>query len=403
MTRRSVLFILGAGISRDVLPLSTQLTTLVREGKTGDGRVVNCEHEFRFEDPTRLSPQAVSRLEGVRGRLEWLSGRLTQGANSEGASERPDYEALYFACQQLHDHLREEYENPLLEPFLESFSGALAPSSMSTREQRWWAKAEVRQLREHIACVVAWALKEEAPGQSLDLVHRAILDACADKALSVDIVTLNHDTLLERSLVQAAQDFEDGFERPKAVVHGGTMAKWRGFRRRRGRVRLIKLHGSVDWWRVRREGSDRDVYARMAGEDPTGIGEMSFAIGRSRWVAPDPAPEIIVGAFNKLLEYVRPFHLDSLVVFRRALRAASEVVVSGYSFRDKGVNALLIEWANRNPTSALVVVDPSLNSAEPPSTAHGAIEKKWADWLCRGQLKPVRARFDECAWASLKA
>ena len=182
------------------------------------------------------------------------------------------------------------------------------------------------------------------------------------------------------------------------------MEEWRGFKWRRGRVRLIKLHGSVDWWRARRGTSEVDVYVRLTGDDPTGIDSSPVAARGSHWVVPDASPEILVGTYNKILDYTRPFHLDSLVVFRRALMATRTVVVSGYSFRDKGVNTLLIDWCNkRSKRRRLVVVDPNLVCDTPPDTARGAIEKHWRQWVRDGRLRPVKARFDECAWPSLRA
>ncbi len=398
MDRPRVLFLLGAGISRDVLPLSRQLTDLVLEGKTDDGRVVHCQHEYRLENPSRVSLDAARFLADARARLTWLRGRLAQGVDPNWT---PDYEALYFACQQLHDHLRGEYENPLLEPFVALLDGRLAPADPSS-ESRWRAQAEVRQLREYIAGVVTRALQEVAPDPKLDLAHKPLMEACADTTQCVDVVTLNHDTLLERSLRDAGHVVEDGFGRPIPLLHGGTLARWRGFNWKRGRVRLIKLHGSVDWWRVRRALSDVDTYVRLVGEDPTGIREMPFATQRgSRWTVPDATPEIIVGTFNKMLDYLRPFHLDSLVVFRRALKAADRVIVSGYSFRDKGVNALLIDWVNRHRSRALVVVSPHLEGDAAPHTARGAITKSWSEWLLRRRLKAIKASFHECGWASL--
>ena len=46
----------------------------------------------------------------------------------------------------------------------------------------------------------------------------------------------------------------------------------------------------------------------------------------------------------ELLAYLQPFNLDRLAVFPRSLKRCEGLVVAGYSFRDKGVNTLLIDW-----------------------------------------------------------
>ena len=108
----NILFLLGAGISKDALPLAHDLGGTVLTRRASDGRLFFRHSDSRYylgsrddacHDWQRWTARVVAFLDFMRDRLgypEW------------------DYEGLYFACQQVHDVI-DEYENPLLEPFIE--------------------------------------------------------------------------------------------------------------------------------------------------------------------------------------------------------------------------------------------------------------------------------------------
>jgi len=243
-----------------------------------------------------------------------------------------------------------------------------------------------REAMNYIDGVVRWALDQTTAdlGDLDPRIHAALLDACRDKEVRrVDVVTLNHDTLLERAFVRAEMPLEDGFRLDRRGV-----SLWHGFEwKRTQKVRLIKLHGSIDWWRFRSRGPADRIIRGMAGDDLS-------------WNALDRRPVVLVGTFNKMLDYLRAPHIEHLAVFRRALLRCSSVVVAGYSFRDKGVNGLLIGTDRKN--RRIVVIDPSVAASEPPSTARPAISRAWGRWLTEGRLVPVRSRFSDTNWPALK-
>jgi len=107
-----VVFLLGAGISRDLLPLSTKLTEITSAATTPDGREVVRHTDGTYFLATSHDTFAIGRpcVQRVTSFLTWLRDRFPE--------EDLDYEGLYFACQQIHDALTGEVENPLLQPFL---------------------------------------------------------------------------------------------------------------------------------------------------------------------------------------------------------------------------------------------------------------------------------------------
>jgi hypothetical protein len=153
------------------------------------------------------------------------------------------------------------------------------------------------------------------------------------------------------------------------------------------------MHGSVDWWdlgRARRNPRlvKADVYPGRVVDHK---GRLWDGVSR---------PVILVGTFNKMLDYLRPGNLTRLAVVRRALMGSRALVVAGYSFRDKGVNSLLVNWAHSG--RRMIVVSPYLAGEVAPANARPAIRRMWPKWLATGVLTTVAKRFDEVDWPTLR-
>jgi hypothetical protein len=393
-----VAFLLGAGISRGLLPLSRAVDGVVLDARTDDGRIV-----IRHSDGSYLlqpEPQHPARLMQIPGEispiLRWLRERL--GGEGSGG-----YELWSYACQQIRDALTDEFENPLLEPFLSEYRSAVRELTSAAGDPESLAA----ELSRYISGVVASVLAEPPAGVSeadLKHAHGSLLDCIWDQSVKrVDVVTLNHDCMLERSLRAASIPFEDGFGRPRmgsvARPTSAHFEPWVGYKWRRRRVRLTKLHGSIDWWRLRPSSGDwsEEIVARVTGY-PYALPDSTGTL----WDAMDSHPQILVGTTNKILDYARPFHLQRYALLRRILRSCDGLVVGGYSFRDKAVNGLLIDWFYRNLGKKLVVVDPSIEGSLAPGTARQAIAKKWASWLLSGRLSAWSTSFEQMNWQSIR-
>jgi hypothetical protein len=72
----------------------------------------------------------------------------------------------------------------------------------------------------------------------------------------LNIVTPNHDTLVERFLAENGIDFVDGFGKPDGDV------RWYDdytYDIDQARIRLVKLHGSINWYSFVVDGRQRPV------------------------------------------------------------------------------------------------------------------------------------------------
>jgi hypothetical protein len=176
----------------------------------------------------------------------------------------------------------------------------------------------------------------------------------------VTVATLNYDLCVEQAAAAAGVPVHTG------IREWARDGRWRW---PDAGIRLLKLHGSIDW----------------ARETSFGSGQLSQSI-----VVPasDPAhvrvPSLVFGHGGKLTAE-GPF-LSLLGEFERQLAASSELVVAGYSFRDDHVNELLRRWINDDSERLLTVIDP-------------AFPDGWGDEAERPTFpKELRQAFGVAAW-----
>jgi hypothetical protein len=154
----------------------------------------------------------------------------------------------------------------------------------------------------------------------------------------VNIATLNYDRSVELLAESRAISYDTGIE----AWDGSHDWTWKS----KAKIRLLKLHGSIDW-----------INSSVMG--PGGLVEPRIT-RRSQDQAPDQQayhePAIVFGARGKM-RAEGPF-LAMLRSFDDMLRDADRLVVVGYSFRDDHINVAIRRWVNSGPGKVMVVVDP---------------------------------------------
>ena len=185
--------------------------------------------------------------------------------------------------------------------------------------------------------------KEEVLGYLKPLVE------CGHNNL-ITIATLNYDNTIERCAENQAVIYQTGLE---------SWAKTGEFAELNKGVDLIKLHGSVKWYR----GSARD-YSNSLGLSHNPLIEASDDDMKSiiQQIKKDGYTEgagkqlgVIFGGHNKLTAE-GPF-IDLLYKFRKCLAKSSELIVIGYSFRDEHVNHCITQWGDNNEKK-MIIIDP---------------------------------------------
>ncbi len=107
-------------------------------------------------------------------------------------------------------------------------------------------------------------------------------------------------------------------------------------------IELLKLHGSVDWSRVRDP--------RAPGAPLTAATVQRVPLGDMR-----SPPVIIFGGGNKLT-VDGPF-LDLMIAFKQRLEEHTTLVIIGYSFGDLHVNGLIERWLHRSKKRRIIIID----------------------------------------------
>jgi len=147
----------------------------------------------------------------------------------------------------------------------------------------------------------------------------------------VDVFTLNYDRLVESMAAWHEIRFTSGF---------GEAWDPSLFELNNWDLRLYKLHGSVDWYRL----TNRNVIYRGSPEHPAFPGEAAQEVllypARGKAASADP--------FSTLMS-----------LFNRALAAADFCIAIGYSFRDQHIRRAVLDSMLTNRSLQLLVVNTS--------------------------------------------
>lgn len=167
----------------------------------------------------------------------------------------------------------------------------------------------------------------------------------------VDIFTLNHDLLLERILELNEIEFSKGFnilnsnifyEKNPLPVFDNNFNK---------KIRIYKLHGSIDFYEYKHYLSENGTFYKFTGETDFFISKNYYEIHGSLRQNEnneiiqnynfDVVPKFITGN-NKtsLIENSKLFR-NFYETFTNVIENSSNLLVSGYSFRDNHINNII--------------------------------------------------------------
>ncbi|MGH9321062.1 MAG: SIR2 family protein, partial [Vicinamibacteria bacterium] len=204
------------------------------------------------------------------------------------------------------------------------------------------------------------------------------------------IATLNDDTLVEKILTNEGLEFTDGFGPSQDGVRYFDPTLFDSSRK----IPLLKVHGSVNWFRLRPDDGDWT-------EDEVGIFEQA---GFDRFRRPDgrlqiseQRPMLLIGTFNKSIRYTDWFFSEIFSQFQQSLKVADTLVISGYGFGDKGINSQISQWTPHR----IVIVHPDPEKMK--QKARGAMQRAFDYLESKGRLYLVPKRADEAQWEEVRS
>jgi len=145
--------------------------------------------------------------------------------------------------------------------------------------------------------------------------------------------------------------YDDGF----SIADGDVRYfNEQGFLTSKSAIQLIKLHGSLNWYRFSSydSGKQKINYAKSLNDDRwhcrNSEGELLANL--------DGIPRFLTGTKNKLLDYTIDFYRSLQNKFSEVLYQANIILISGYGWNDIGVNKLLFNWIDSKTENKIILL-----------------------------------------------
>lgn len=311
--KKRIGFLFGAGVSIPAgMPSTLSITEKVL---SGDGIMRHSDECFYFGEPLfhhmgfpdECVPRIISFLDRIKSEIELYYLKYPYKVEF-------NYEDYYYLASQIFDAEIGEYDNPAILPLIEKIRPDLEHLLIGKENEvrkKWELYQLVDEAKNYIKDII-WRMLNISP-TTLD--YLGVLKDCYedDDISSLYIFTLNHDVVLEKYFSANAIEYDSGFTRKT-----DNLMVWRPsfLDHARYKIRLLKLHGSVDWFRFRPEGSDWN-------EEIIGIPKGLTNYHMRDWVgrkiqALDRRPLFLVGTYNKILDYVGGIYDDLFYHFYKS-------------------------------------------------------------------------------------
>jgi len=366
-----VCFLLGSGASVPAgFPKVAEITEKVLSKTQHVGHMAGFDNNFS---------------DGGRNLLRWLEIQIKRRYVAEGA-QAVHYESLYFLAKQIKDDLLDDYDNPAIRPFIEDADEQVLPMSRGLPGN---ASDELQKMAEdvvkYIRRVVASSLSSHQPTRvdHLDFIVDAIQQNVGSPP---GILTLNHDTLLEKNLTEKNIEYFDGFakEPNEMGVREWLSGKLAG---KTDALRVLKLHGGVDWFRFRPEDSKPWLEDYVGIQTPSYTQDRLDSLRRRHVRLADSLPIFLIGSWDKLTRYTDQIYLEIYYSAFEEMRTAEMLVIVGYGFGDKGINKLITDWMySREKTPKKMLIIDARPLEELRQMSRGSIAGKLPMWKDEGRL-----------------
>ena len=291
-----------------------------------------------------------------------------------------NYEDVYYLADQAWAEELGESENPAVRDFTTKLKTEIEPlASVASMEY----VDLLEESHNYVADVVWRSLNCNASSSD----HLKILEAaCRSNSVS-SISTLCHDTHVETFLGDRGISLDDGFSDEEAGVR-----YWHGDFSSNDKIQFLKLHGSVNWFRLRPDSSE-SFYDDRIGIPPDWDHNHTKGNDGTFQTALDGRPLLLIGTFNKISQYSQGIFRELHYQFRSSIHNTDQLLVCGYSFGDKGINSEIIEWYYAERGRRLLIIHP--NPGELARYARGAIRNKWDEWVKNDGIRVIRKTLED--------
>lgn len=308
--------------------------------------------------------------------------------------KKNNYEILYYLCEQISLTSQGLTDNPMIAAFIEKITNQRFDDFFGIEKI-----IEVEKKSKIALKFIQWVVTSEL-GKSCDIEIlnkelKIILEIMQSNHFDkVNIITFNHDILLEKLLSENKINFTDGFEKNAADIKNFI-----GFDEKAD-VKIIKPHGSVNWFPSIKNGEnvsfklsekiERDYFGKDVYTDSEGV-EFKFL---KRY------PNYLSG-IGKIEKYNYDIFSDMMFEMHNVLNKNNLMIMSGYGWGDSAINGRLARWLDRVGNKMIllhkypeelqnnsVYLDGNFDNLE---TSGKIISIK--KWLCESSLNDIEMFF----------
>ncbi len=346
--RNKVLLFVGSGISYDPdLPSVDQLSSRILSISPDE---LGPTHPFCCSKSPINNPTCAL---GAQQFLRWLA----EFSAANGLTN-PNYEDLHSLCQKIEQSNFAPRIDPTHRRLIDFIRGKLVATEFfeSNGESLQECALQARIFIEYT--VKQELLTPEHEPKNLEKIIEYVEILGPE---NLDIITLNHDTLIE-DLLGGRKDWTNGFEDSQSLWY--TDANGKGcpyvinfyldkalFNDQK--VRLLKPHGSCNWYQYLRNGS------WLWGIPRSGFRQIILQADGTPILENPEASGILSGSFTKENSYL---FWQTGTMFRHAYRILHEydrVICSGYGWKDVGMNKMFIEWIQKSNQKQILILESS--------------------------------------------
>jgi len=433
--KKNIAFLFGAGASiKAGFQNTKEITETIIYGINNDGNFASCrsDESFYFSNRKAQYLDNVYRKEIVIPVIKFIS--LIKNFISHYHLHPITYEHIYFAVEQilLTHPVMPEYENPITELTIIEIENELCKKDLfyknmdchrNFKDIRYLCRYSMSYIQDLLSSILI-----DTPIKSVDYLN-FIKDAYQGNDFDrLYCFTLNHDLVLEKFFEGHKLSFYDGFEYTNKYY-----SKWNPdlFLNYREKIKLLKLHGSTNWYRIRPYNVSNGKTIEI---DPNTLEEVKDLpnesldpwkdefIAKVRYLVNDHIanenleifkdeynrrldiiegrPKILIGTINKLIDYNSGIYNDLQFYFRKFLNDSNYLIIAGYSLGDRGVNNQIIDWLYRDyENRKILIIDPNVNGLR---KTYNAVSLKFDLWCANNKLQLINESIENIDWEFIK-
>jgi len=298
-------------------------------------------------------------------------------------SRTANYEDLYAAVLQIVQDETFEIINPMINRSIAAIKAA--SEHLYEGQEHHIDKNAFASLADRACDLVQWAVYHNLAKAKAPVSLELIADVAANVEVT-DIFTLNHDPLIERQLAARGIPFSDGFGDKKgdARIYG---AKWDG-----KPVRVLKLHGSTNWYLFRFPEWDQ-----FASVDTN----QGYAKDENGKLLDDLSqkPMFLTGTTVKEQAYGVGLVGEIFSKFREVLSNHHTLICCGYGWGDKGINIRLGQWLRDAKENRIIILH---GGSKDEILGKRFWYWRWQEYAAAGKVVLVPRWFAGCTLADLE-